>query len=61
MSQPAFRASGDVAFSGDALAEATTRFRETTPVVRDPGHGAVGVAFADVGLPVLATLTPLYP
>ncbi|MFO0683112.1 MAG: PfaD family polyunsaturated fatty acid/polyketide biosynthesis protein [Sandaracinus sp.] len=61
MSHSAFRAAGDVAFSGDALAEATTRFRETTHVVRDPATGAVGVAFADVGLPVLATLPPLYP
>ena len=55
---------GDVAFSGDALARATERFRETTHVVRDPASGAVGVGFGDEGpegLPILATLPPLYP
>lgn len=52
----------DVAFSGEALARAVERFRETTHIVRDAATGAVGVAFGDPGgLEVLATLPALYP
>lgn len=47
------------------LLAATHRFRETAHVVQDPGHHRVGVAFngqhANSGVPLLASLPPLYP
>lgn len=52
-------------YSQRDLLGATHRFRETTHVVRDPGHHRVGVGFgghhAQGGIPLLATLPPLYP
>ena len=55
-------------FDEQGLAAAAHRVRETAYVVRESDRGRVGVAFAGsmtapeaAGLPLLATLPPLYP
>jgi len=52
-------------YSQRGLLGATQRIRETAFIVRDPGHHRVGVAFGGAlrqsGVPLLASLPPLYP
>ncbi len=52
-----------MSFDSPQLVDAAQRFRDTALIIRDPGSGAIGVAFGQTpaGVEHLATLPPLFP